>query len=218
MCTTPLRTIAHIDLDSFYVSVERARNKQLRGKPVAVGGQSERGVISSCSYEARKFGVRSAMPVKRAKQLCPELLIVKGDMAAYAAVSREITDIIAAQVPLYEKSSIDEFYIDLTGMDRFFGASRCMAELRQTIMTRMKLPVSYGLASNKLISKVATNEAKPNGFLEIPPGKEQSFLAPMPVEKLPMVGQKTRQLLNDMGIRTLGQLSAMPANTLIARL
>lgn len=204
------RTIAHFDLDSFFVSVERLRNKSLIGKPIAVGGHSERGVIASCSYEARKFGVKSAMPVRLARRLCPELIIISGDMESYSQFSREVTDIISEEVPVFEKSSIDEFYIDMTGMDKFFGCARYTAELRQKIIKKSKLSISYGLASNKLISKVATNEAKPNGQLEIAFGNEKSFLAPMPIDKLPMVGKQTSTLLRSMGVETISVLSQIP--------
>lgn len=209
------RTIAHFDLDSFFVSVERRKNPSLCGKPIAVGGHSDRGVIASCSYEARKFGVKSAMPTRLAKRLCPELIIVHGDMDSYCDYSRLVTDIISEHVPLFEKSSIDEFYIDMTGMDKFFGCARYTAELRQTIIKNSGLSISYGLSSNKLISKVATNEAKPNGQLEIAPGDEKSFLAPMSIDKLPMVGKQTSATLRSIGIETIGALSETSAQTII---
>lgn len=205
----PVRTIAHFDLDSFYVSVERKHNPSLIGKPIAVGGSSDRGVIASCSYEARRFGVSSAMPVRVAKRLCPELQIVRGDMQRYSAESREVTSIIAGSVPLFEKSSIDEFYIDLTGMDRFFGCSQFTHELRSTITRKTKLCISFGLSSNKLVSKVATNEAKPNGYREVPHGCEKQFLGVLDIDKLPMIGRKTSERLRSMGVHTLGQLSNM---------
>lgn len=208
------RTIAHLDLDSFYVSVERRKNPALLGKPVAVGGSSERGVIASCSYEARRYGVHSAMSSRLAKKICPELLIVKGDMESYSSVSREITEIIAATVPLFEKSSIDEFYIDLSGMDRFFGSAKYLSELREKIIKSTHLPVSYGLASNKLVSKMATNEAKPNGKLEISPGFESAFLNPLRIEKIPMVGRHTTTVLRCIGIDTIGDLSRTPLEIL----
>jgi DNA polymerase-4 len=182
------RTIAHFDLDCFFVSVECLKNNRLIGKPIAVGGNGERGVVVSCSYEARRFGVKSAMPGKLAKSLCPVLIFVSGDMDSYSKFSREVTEIIAGEVPLFEKSSIDEFYVDMTGMDRFFGCARYTAELRQKIIKKSKLSISYGLASNKLISKVATDEAKPDGQLAIAFGEEKSFLAPLAIEKLPMIG------------------------------
>jgi DNA polymerase-4 len=204
------RNIAHFDLDSFFVSVECLKNSSLKGKPIAVGGQSDRGVIASCSYEARKFGVRSAMPVKLARRLCPELKIIKGDGDSYSKFSRQVTDIIASETPLFEKSSIDEFYIDMSGMDKFFGCSQYTLELRKNIEKESGLNISYALASNKLISKVATQEAKPHGQLEIPFGYEKSFLAPLDIEKLPMVGAKTGTLLRRMGVETISILSQIP--------
>lgn len=204
------RTIAHFDLDSFFVSVERLKNKSLLGRPIAVGGHSDRGVIASCSYEARKFGVRSAMPSRLAKRLCPELIIVKGDMDSYSFFSNVVTEIIREQVPVFEKSSIDEFYVDMTGMDKFFGCAQYTSELRQRIIRKSKLSISYGLASNKLISKVATDEAKPNGQKEVAFGQERSFLAPLPIDKLPMVGKQTGELLRSMGVETIQVLSQIP--------
>lgn len=209
------RNIVHFDLDSFFVSVECLRNSALKGRPIAVGGQSNRGVIASCSYEARKFGVRSAMPVKLAKRLCPELLIIRGDMDSYSHYSRLVTDIIADTVPLFEKSSIDEFYIDLSGMDRFFGCSGYTMELRRKIEKESGLNISYALASNKLISKVATNEVKPHGQLEIPFGLERDYLAPLAIEKMPMVGAKTAELLRRMGVETIDILSRIPVEMMV---
>lgn len=209
------RTIAHFDLDSFYVSVECLKNKALIGKPIAVGGSADRGVVVSCSYEARKFGVKAAMPGKLARRLCPELIFVKGDMDSYSKFSREVTEIIADEVPLFEKSSIDEFYVDMTGMDRFFGCAQYTAELRQKIIKKSKLSISYGLSSNKLISKVATNEVKPNGQIEIAYGNEKSFLAPLPIEKLPMIGKQTGALLRNMGVETIQVLSAIPVEMMM---
>lgn len=205
-----IRHIAHFDLDSFFVSVECLKNSKLKGKPIAVGGHSDRGVIASCSYEARKFGVKSAMPVRLAKRLCPELFIVRGDMDSYSKYSRLVTDIVAAQVPLFEKSSIDEFYIDMSGMDKFFGCSKYTQQLRNTIEKESGLSISYGLSSNKLISKVATNEVKPHGQIEIPFGEEKEYLAPLPVDKMPMVGTKTSELLRQMGVETIRILSQIP--------
>jgi DNA polymerase IV len=203
------RSIAHFDLDAFYVSVECRKNPKLIGKPLIVGG-GDRGVVTCCSYEARSFGVRSAMPIRLAKRLCPEALIVKGDMDSYSNCSREVTEIIASQVPLFEKASIDEFYIDLTGMDKYFGCAKYTLELRKKIIKESGLSISYGLASNKLISKVATDEAKPNGQLQIAFGQEKSFLAPLPIEKLPMVGRQTGDLLRRMGVETIHILSQIP--------
>lgn len=203
------RTIAHFDLDAFFVSVECRKNPKLKGRPVIVGG-GERGVVAACSYETRKFGVRSAMPIKLAKRLCPEALVIKGDMEAYSRCSNEVTEIIAAEVPLFEKASIDEFYIDMTGMDKFFGCAKYTDHLKQKITKDTRLSISYGLASNKLISKVATDERKPNGQLCIPFGEEKSFLAPLPIEKMPMVGNKTGELLRSMGVDTIHILSQIP--------
>ncbi|MCU0375759.1 MAG: DNA polymerase IV [Chitinophagaceae bacterium] len=204
------RTVAHLDLDSFFVSVEVLKNAALKGKPVIVGGQSDRGVVASCSYEARRYGVRSAMTMKLAKRLCPHAIVVSGDMDSYSYYSRMVTDVIAEKVPAYEKSSIDEFYIDMTGMDRFFGCEQYISELRQTIMAQCGLPISYGLSRNKLISKVATGEAKPCGTLTVPSGYERPFLHPLNIEKMPMVGEKTGALLRQMGVETIGTLSQIP--------
>jgi len=213
--STSHRNIAHFDLDSFFVSVECLKNSKLKGKPIAVGGQSDRGVIASCSYEARKFGVKSAMPVRLAKRLCPDLFIVRGDMDSYSRYSRLVTDIVADQVPLFEKSSIDEFYIDMSGMDKFFGCSQYTVQLRNKIEKESGLNISYGLASNKLISKVATNEVKPHGQIEIPFGEEKEFLSPLPIEKMPMVGAKTSELLRRMGVETIHVLSQIPVEMMI---
>ncbi len=209
------RNIAHFDLDSFFVSVECLKNSKLKGRPIAVGGQSDRGVIASCSYEARKFGVKNAMPVRLAKRLCPELFIVRGDMESYSKYSRLVTNIVADQVPLFEKSSIDEFYIDMSGMDKFFGCSQYTIDLRNKIEKESGLSISYGLASNKLISKVSTNEVKPHGQIEIPFGEEKEFLAPLPIEKMPMVGDKTSHLLRQMGVETIRILSQIPVEMMI---
>ena len=210
------RSIAHFDMDSFFVSVECRDDNSLKGKPLLVGGVSDRGVVAACSYEARRYGIHSAMPMKVALKLCPHAIVRRGDVEKYSQISREITGLIAEKAPLYEKSSIDEFYLDLTGMDKFFGSMKWTAELRQHIMRETHLPVSFGLASNKMISKVATNEAKPNGQLEILFGNEKSFLAPMPVEKLPMVGKETASQLRRRGVETVKTLSEIPLSLLEA--
>ena len=209
------RSIAHFDLDAFYVHVEYLRNSRLRGKPIAVGGHSDRGVIASCSYEARKFGVHSAMPTRLAKRLCPELIIIRGDMDSYSRFSNMVTEIIQSEVPLFEKSSIDEFYIDMTGMDKFFGTSRFIQQLRKRIIKESGLSISHALATNKLISKVATNECKPDGQIEIKPGNEKLFLAPLPIEKMPMIGNQTATLLRRMGVETISILSQIPVEMMI---
>jgi DNA polymerase-4 len=203
---TPQRYIAHFDLDSFFVSVEMLQDPSLFGKAVIVGGSSDRGVVTTCSYEARKFGVRSAMPMRKAMELCPQAIIVKSSYAQYAKYSAWVTNIIAANAPLYEKASIDEFYIDLTGMDTFFNPLEWTIKLRQTIMDETGLPISFGLATNKLVAKIATDEAKPNGYLFVTPGKEKEFFAPLPVEKLGGVGKKSHQTLLALGIHTIGDI------------
>lgn len=195
-----------MDLDSFFVSVERLFDPTLIGKPVIVGGTSTRGVVSSCSYEARQYGIHSAMPTVKAKKLCPHAIFLKGRMDDYGDYSRRVTDIIAAKAPVFEKASIDEFYIDLTGMDKYFGAYKWATELRQQIIEETKLPISWGLSCNKMMAKMATNEAKPNGQYEIKPGTEQAFLDPLPVGKIPFCGEKTEKLLNEKGIYTIFQL------------
>jgi DNA polymerase-4 len=209
------RSIVHFDLDAFYVNVEYLRNARLRGKPIAVGGHSNRGVIASCSYEARKFGVHSAMPTKLARRLCPELIIVHGDMENYSRFSNLVTEIIRSEVPVFEKSSIDEFYIDMSGMDKFFGTTLYIQQLRKKIITESGLSISHALATNKLISKVATNECKPNGQTEVKPGNEKSFLAPLPIEKMPMVGNQTATMLRRMGVETISVLSQIPVEMMI---
>lgn len=204
------RHIAHFDLDAFFVSVETLRNPKFRGKPLLVGGGSDRGVVAACSYEARRFGIHSAMPMKIARRLCPEAIIVRSDGEAYSKYSRLVTDVIKDMAPVFEKASIDEFYIDLTGMDRFFGCLQFTNQLKQKIYKESGLPVSWGLASNKLISKVATNEVKPNGQLEIPFGNEKSFLAPLSIIKIPGVGKETGYKLLKMGVETVKVLSEIP--------
>jgi DNA polymerase-4 len=201
--------IAHFDLDSFFVSVEIRNNPSLKGKPVLVGGY-ERGVVAACNYEARKFGIHSAMPMKKAMQLCPHAIITNASRDQYSKYSRWVTEIIAAKVPLFEKASIDEFYIDLSGMDKFFGVSQYAKELRLHIMDETGLPISCGLASARFIAKMATNEAKPNGFLEIPQGKEKDFLWPLGIEKINGVGKQTEQLLKSYGIYTIEDLAKTP--------
>lgn len=204
------RHIAHFDLDAFFVSVETLRNPKFRGKPLLVGGGSDRGVVAACSYEARKFGIHSAMPMKIARRLCPEAIIVRSDIEAYSKYSRLVTDVIKDTVPVFEKASIDEFYIDLTGMDKFFGCLQFTDQLKKKIHKESGLPISWGLASNKLISKVATNEVKPNGQLEIPFGNEKSFLAPLSIVKIPGVGKETGYKLLKMGVETVKVLSEIP--------
>ncbi len=200
------RSILHLDLDSFFVSVERLFDKSLIGKPVIVGGTSNRGVVSSCSYEARKMGVHSAMPIVTAKKLCPNGFYVNGKMNEYIKYSGIVTDIIAERAPVFEKASIDEFYVDLTGMERFFGSYKWSTDLRNRIIAETNLPISWGLSINKMLAKMATNEAKPNGQYMIPEGKEQEFLDSKPVGKIPMCGEKTVEFLKAKGIETIYDL------------
>ena len=201
--------IAHFDLDSFFVSVEIINNPSLKGKPVLVGGY-ERGVVAACSYEARKFGIHSAMPMKKAMQLCPQAIVTTASSGQYSKYSRWVTEIISSKAPLFEKASIDEFYIDLSGMDKFFGASQYAKELRQLIMKETGLPISCGLSSARFISKMATNEAKPNGFLEIPFGKEKEFLWPLGIEKINGVGKQTEEKLKSFGIYKIEDIAKTP--------
>lgn len=207
---TVLRSIAHMDLDTFFVSCERKLDSRLIGKPILIGGTSDRGVVASCSYEARQFGIHSAMPMKMAKERCPEAIIIKGNSETYSKFSREVTDIIRESVPVYEKTSIDEFYIDLTGMDKFFGTMKYASELRQRILYETGLPISFGLSQNKTVSKIATGEAKPNNQLRIDYGSEREFLAPLSVRKIPMVGIKTYQTLCNLGVRKIQTIQEMP--------
>lgn len=204
------RSIVHMDLDTFFVSCERLLDSRLNGKPVLIGGTSDRGVVASCSYEARKFGVHSAMPMRMAKQLCPEAIILRGDAGTYTKFSQNVTDVIKDTVPLYEKSSIDEFYIDLTGMDKFFGCHKLASELRQRIIRETGLPISFGLSLNKTVSKIATGEAKPNNEIRIVSGTEKPFLAPLSVKKIPMVGEVTYKSLCDLGIKQIRTVQEMP--------
>ncbi len=199
------RIIAHFDLDSFFVSVEVLNNPSLKGKPVIVGGK-DRGVVAACSYEARKFGIHSAMPSKKAQQLCPDAIFIKGHHSEYSRYSRWVTQIIASKAPLFEKASVDEFYLDLTGMDKFFNPLQWTIDLRKEIMAETGLPISFGLASNKLMAKIATTKAKPNGFLQIPFGKEKEFLSPLSAAEIPGVGEHTKLVLQGMGIFTINDI------------
>jgi DNA polymerase-4 len=210
------RQIAHLDLDSFFVSVERLRNRAYIGKPLIIGGTSNRGVISSCSYEARAYGLRSAMPIKQAKQLCPENvgIYITPDMDEYSKHSKIVTQIIEEKSPLYEKSSIDEHYIDLTGMDKFFNCLKWGQELRQTIIKESGLPISFGLSVNKTVSKIATDQSKPNGELYVPQDLVIPFLSPLHVSKMPMVGAKTNEQLKQLGITTIEGLRQIPIQLL----
>ncbi|MCR9063154.1 MAG: DNA polymerase IV [Cytophagales bacterium] len=204
------RTILHLDLDTFFVSVERKLNNELIGKPVLVGGTGDRGVVSAASYEARRFNVHSGMSMKIARMYCPEAIIIKGNAGVYSDYSRMVTEILKEKVPVLEKSSVDEFYADLTGMDRHFGCFMYAKELRKTIMNETGLPISFGMSINKTVAKVATNEIKPNNQLKIEPGTEKGFLAPLSVRKIPMVGENTFHTLCNLGIKRVRNVQELP--------
>ncbi|PLX20176.1 MAG: DNA polymerase IV [Marinilabiliales bacterium] len=204
------KSIIHMDLDTFFVSCERLLDSSLNGKPVLVGGTSGRGVVAACSYEAREYGIHSAMPMRMAQMLCPEATVIRGNSGIYSKFSDAVTDIIKEAAPVYEKSSIDEFYMDVTGMDRFFGTYKWAQELRQKIVKETGLPISLGLSTSKTVAKVGTNEAKPNNHIDIPFGTEKPFLAPLAVKKIPMVGDQTYKMLLNMGIKYVKTVQEMP--------
>lgn len=204
------RAILHFDLDTFFVSVERKQDSRLKNKPILVGGTGDRGVVAACSYETRQFGVHSGMPMKMARMLCPEATVIRGNGEAYSKQSKEVSEIISQSVPVFEKASIDEFYADLSGMDKYHSCYGIASELRQRIIRETGLPISFGLATNKLVSKVATGEAKPNNQLKVDAGQEKPFLAPMEVQKIPMVGEKMNQTLHNLGIRYVKTIQEMP--------
>jgi DNA polymerase IV len=213
-------SIAHFDLDTFFVSVERLKNPDLTGKPLLVGGSVQRGVVSACSYEARKFGVHSAMPMHQALKLCPTAIVVKGSMKDYSYYSQRVTNIINQNMPTVQKASIDEFYVDMTGMDTFFGCFDYARKVKECITSETGLPVSFALASNKIISKIATNECKPVGEMHVLPGTERVFLSPLPIEKIPMVGDKSALVFKAHGIYTIGdmlQLSSVQLHQLLGK-
>ena len=214
--TESVRHIAHLDLDTFFVSASRLQNPELVGRPVLVGGMSDRAVVSSCSYEARKFGIRAGMPMRAARQLCAEAVVIRGDMDWYQRKSNEVTQVIADTVPSFEKASVDEHYIDLTGMDRFFGVQKLMSELSKRIVHETGLPLTYGLSVNKTVAKMATNEAKQSyGWLVVPQTEVLPFLKPLPVQKMPGIGLKTADTLQRMGLRQLGALAALPRDVVL---
>jgi DNA polymerase IV len=203
-----------MDLDTFFVSCERMLNSALNGIPLIIGGGSDRGVVASCSYEARTFGVRSAMPMKLALRLCPQAKVVRGDMELYSKYSHAVTDIIEQNAPVMEKASIDEFYLDISGMDKFFGCYKWAGELSQKVTKETGLPISFGLSVNKTVSKIATGEAKPHGKIEVSAPMVQPFLNPLSIKKIPMVGDVTFQLLSRIGIRKIETLAEMPVEML----
>lgn len=202
-----------MDLDTFFVSCERLKNSELIGKPIIVGG-GDRGVVASCSYESRYFGVRSAMPMRMALKLCPHARVIKGDYEMYSRLSQDVTEILQEKVPVLEKASIDEFYMDLSGMDKFFGCYQWTREIAEAVTKETGLPISFALSTNKTVSKIGTGEAKPTGRLHIKSAEVQPFLNPLSVRKIPMVGSVTFQLLSRIGIRTIKTLADMPADVL----
>lgn len=204
------RHIVHLDLDTFFVSCERLLDRRLKQLPVLIGGTGDRGVVASCSYETRQYGVHSGMPMKMARNLCPDAIVIRGNSGVYSKFSDMVTDIIKEKSPLFEKSSIDEFYVDVTGMDKFFGTYQWAKELREKIIKETMLPISFGLSINKTVSKVGTSEAKPNNFINIPDGQEKSFLSPLSIKKIPMVGAQTYHLLRSMGIEKVKTVQEMP--------
>ncbi|MBO6516457.1 MAG: DNA polymerase IV [Bacteroidia bacterium] len=204
------RSIVHMDLDTFYVSVERLLDSKLEGKPILLGGTGDRGVVASCSYEARAYGVHSGMSMKMARELCSHAIVIRGEAGIYSKYSKVVTEILREEVPIMEKSSIDEFYLDLTGMDRFFGCYKLASHLRQRVIKETGLPISFGLSKNKTVSKIATGEAKPNNQINIDFGEEKPFLAPLSINKIPMIGEKTSFLLNRMGVRKIKTVQGMP--------
>jgi len=204
------RHILHLDLDTFFVSCERLLDSKLKQLPVLIGGTGDRGVVASCSYETRQFGVHSGMPMKMARMMCPEAVVIRGNSGVYSKFSDMVTDIIKEQSPLFEKSSIDEFYVDVSGMDKFYGCYQWARELREKIIRETMLPISFGLSINKTVSKVGTSEAKPNNCIKIPDGFEKGFLAPLSVKKIPMVGSQTYLLLRSMGIEKVKTVQEMP--------
>lgn len=203
------RAIVHMDMDTFFVSCERLNHSELDGIPLIIGG-GDRGVVASCSYEARKFGVRSAMPIRMALRLCPDAKVIRGDYELYSKLSHLVTEVIQDKVPLMEKASIDEFYLDLTGMDKFFGCYQWTQEIATSVTKETGLPISFALSNNKTVSKIGTGESKPKGKLQIIETEVQPFLNPLSVKKIPMVGDKTFQLLSRIGVRTIRTLSEMP--------
>lgn len=200
------RWILHVDMDAFYASVEERDHPELKGKPVIIGGASRRGVVSTCSYEARKFGVHSAMPLFQAKRLCPNGIYIKGNMHHYAQVSGQIMEIFRETSPLVEQLSIDEAFLDLTGMEGLGGAEKIARQVQDRIWRELRLSASVGLAPNKFLAKLASDLRKPHGFVKITPEEAEGMLAPMPVTKIFGIGEKARQRLEEFGICTIGQL------------
>jgi DNA polymerase-4 len=210
------KNILHLDLDTFFVSCERLIDSRLKNRPLLVGGTGDRGIVAACSYETRLFGVHSGMSMKVAKRLCPEAVTIRGNTSIYSKYSQMVTEIVKEKVPLFEKASIDEFYADLTGMDTFFGSYKYASELRQRIIKESGLPISFGLSGNKIVSKVATGEAKPDNQLLINEGFEKEFMAPLSIRKIPSVGEKTYQILRNLGVEKVKVIQEMPVEMLVS--
>ena len=210
------KNILHLDLDTFFVSCERLIDSRLKNRPLLVGGTGDRGIVAACSYETRLFGVHSGMSMKVAKRLCPEAVTIRGNTSIYSKYSQIVTEIVKEKVPLFEKASIDEFYADLTGMDTFFGSYKYASELRQRIIKESGLPISFGLSGNKIVSKVATGEAKPDNQLLINEGFEKEFMAPLSIRKIPSVGEKTYQILRNLGVEKVKVIQEMPVEMLVS--
>jgi len=208
------RAILHLDVDSFFASVEIRRNIGLRNKPLVVSGNGVQSAVASCSFEARKWGIHSGMPIRMVRRMCPEAIIIQGDMEAYQRESGIIEEMIQEAVPICERAALDAFYADLTGMDKYFGCWRWSEELKQRIFRETHLPLSMGLAINKLVARIGTLEARPNGARLVERGTERGFLSPLPVRKLPGVGDIISRKLNLMGIRQIGLLAALPPRLL----
>jgi DNA polymerase IV len=218
--TPGARAIAHVDMDAFYASVEQRDRPELRGQPVIVGADPKgRGVVSACSYEARVFGVRSAMPISRAYRLCPHGVYLPVDMAKYARVSRQIMGLLGEFSPLVEPVSVDEAFVDLTGTDTLWGPPpEGVRRIKVRIRAETGLTASAGLAANKFVAKVASDLKKPDGLVVVPPGGEAEFLAPLPIERLWGVGKATAKELQALGVTTIGQLQRLAPAVLVARL
>lgn len=209
-------SILHVDMDAFFVSVELLERPELRGKPVVVGGRpDQRGVVTAASYEARKYGIQSAMPLRTAGRLCPHAIFLDGHHAKYTLWSDRVASILAQFSPIVEMVSIDEAYLDLAGTERLHGPPLAAADqLLRTITRETGLPCSGGLASTRLVAKVASDQGKPRGLVWVPPGREAQFLAPLPVRKIPGIGKVTEKALRALGIETVEQIAAVPQEKL----
>jgi len=214
LITNPV--IMHIDLDAFFVSVEQAANPELKGKPVVVGGRpDQRGVVASASYEARAFGLHAGMPLTTASRLCPQAIFIQGSFPKYQAASQRFMAILADFSPYLEPVGLDEAYLDVTGFESLYGSIHHMAvAIKKRIKDELGLCASIGIASCKVVAKVASELSKPDGLLEVAVGQERSFLSPLPITKLPGIGKKTERILNGLGINTIGKLSTMPPSAL----